>query len=414
MAIKLTSYEKEMLEGKHGYPVQMGMQIQVQMGQIYYAEKMIPVSSVHMVNASAIMSGEAVIKLVEKMVKHGGKFKIPTTLNPAALDYECWQEMGFSQEIYAAQIRLTNAYKALGAIPSHSCTPYLFGFSPKFGEHVAWGESSAVNYVNSVIGARTNREGGPAALAAALTGLVPAYGYHLDQNRKGNYLVHVGIELKKVADYGALGYYVGQIVGGGIPVFTGIPRDVPAYKLKMLAGALASSGSVALFHVEGVTPEALTMDDVFNRQKPVQVIEYGQKEKEDAVRCLNKNQKEEIKVIVIGCPHTDIVEIKEVADRLQGKKIKDGIEFWVETSLPIKELARRCGFTDTIQAAGARVVVDTCPVHCFEQEFTKRKGFTALATNSAKLAHYVPGMWSVPTYFGNLEQCIHAAMTGNF
>lgn len=414
MAIKLTSYEKEMLDGNYGYPIQMGMQIQVQMGEIYGAEKMISVSSVHMVNASAVMSGEAVVKLVEKMIAHGGKFKIPTTLNPAALDYECWQEMGFSQKLFNAQKRLTNAYKALGAIPIHSCTPYLFGFTPKFREHVAWGESSAVNYVNSVIGARTNREGGPAALAAALTGLVPAYGYHLDQNRKGNYLVQVEIELKEVADYGSLGYYVGQIVGGGIPVFTGIPRDVPAYKLKMLAGALASSGSVALFHVEGVTPEASTLDDAFNGQKPIQVIKYGQREQQVAIKHLNKNHNEEIKVIVIGCPHADIIEIKEVADRLQGKQIKDNIELWVETSLPIKELARRCGFINIIEAAGARIVVDTCPVHCFEQTFTKRKGFTALATNSAKLAHYVPGMWSVPTYFGNLEQCIQAALTGNF
>ncbi|MDD5015866.1 MAG: aconitase X catalytic domain-containing protein, partial [Atribacterota bacterium] len=400
MAIKLTPHEEEMLDGKYGYPIQMGMQIQVQMGEIYGAEKMIPVSSVHMVNASALMSGDAVVKLVEKMVAHGGKFKALTTLNPAALDYECWQEIGFSQEIYAAQTRLTNAYQALGAIPSHSCTPYLFGFSPKFGEHVAWGESSAVNYVNSVIGARTNREGGPSALAAALTGLVPSYGYHLDKNRKGNYLVQVEIELKEVADYGSLGYYIGKIVGGGIPVFTGIPRNVPSYNLKMLAGALASSGSVALFHAEGVTPEALTLEDAFNGQKPIRIIKYGQKEQEEAVRNLNKNKKEGIKIIVIGCPHADIMEIKEVADQLQGKRIKDGIEFWVQTSLPIKELAGRCGFTNIIKSAGARIIVDTCPVHCFEQSFTRRKGFTALATNSAKLAHYVPGMWTLPTYFG--------------
>jgi predicted aconitase len=179
----LTEQEQRMLDGKEGYPVQKAMQILVQLGEIYDAERMIPVSRVHMPGSSVVVAGEAGTKLVEKMAANGGYFKVTTTLNTGAVDFGQWKELGYPEETYKQQLRLTRAYEKLGGIACHTCTPYFIGQVPRLGEHIAWGESSAIAFINSVLGARTNREGGPSALAAALTGLVPEYGYHSCQGR---------------------------------------------------------------------------------------------------------------------------------------------------------------------------------------------------------------------------------------
>jgi predicted aconitase len=195
----LNEREKKMLNGEEGYPIQKAMQILVQLGDIYGAKKMIPVNKVHMPGASVVVAGEAGTKLTEKMVENGGSFQAFTTLNTGAVDLDNWKELGYSEETYNFQVRLTTAYRKLGAIPCHTCTPYLIGHMPRLGEHVAWGESSAIAFVNSVLGARTNREGGPSALAAAITGLVPEYGYHLQENRYGHILVNVETQLSGTA-----------------------------------------------------------------------------------------------------------------------------------------------------------------------------------------------------------------------
>lgn len=412
--MKLTLDQERMLAGDFGYPVQKAMQILVQLGEIYGAEKMIPVSSVHMPGSSVVVAGEAGTKLVEKMVQHGGHFKTFTTLNTGAVDFPCWQEIGFSEETFQLQTRLTKAYMSLGAVPCHTCTPYLIGNMPKKGEHVAWGESSAIAYVNSVLGARTNREGGPSALAAALTGLVPAYGFHLQENRYGQVYVKVETELNGVADYGTLGYWVGKLTESKVPVFTGIPKTVSMEELKMLSAALASSGSVALYHIVGVTPEAPDLESAFGPNRPLEELVFGKKELMETEAVLNKNKGQEVSVVVIGCPHASINEVAQIAKELSAKKLNANVELWVTTSLPVKSLAERCGYLQTIVNAGGRIVVDTCPILSPMAELARKKGYQALATNSAKLAHYAPGQWALPTYYGNLEQCLHAAITGIF
>ena len=181
--MNLTFEEQKMLDGAYGKSVQKSMEILTSLGDIYGAERMIPIKSVHMPGSSIVVAGEAATSFVEQMGENGTEFAAYTTLNTGAMDMDCPRELGFSEETIARQKRLTGAYGRMGGVPCHTCTPYLIGHCPKFGEHVAWGESSAIAFVNSVIGARTNREGGPAALAAAIAGRVPAYGYHLDENR---------------------------------------------------------------------------------------------------------------------------------------------------------------------------------------------------------------------------------------
>ncbi len=411
--MKLTNEEEQMLAGKCGYPVQKSMEILVQLGEIYDAEKMIKVSHVHMPGSSVVVAGEAGTKFVEKMASTGGKLCTLTTLNPGALNFDAWQEIGYSEKTYKLQRRLTDAYAAMGAIPCHTCTPYLIGNCPRRGEHVAWGESSAIAFANSVLGAYTNREGGPSALAAALTGRVPEYGYHLQENRYGHIQFAVNAELHSVDDFGALGYWAGKIVGSKVPVFTGI-KEIGADEIKALGAALASSGAVALFHVVGITPEAPTVEAALGGRKPEQELEFGAKELSDARQRLNKHQGQPVSLVCIGCPHTSISEIKQIAEGMAGKKLKNGVELWITTALPMRALAERCGYSKIIQEAGGRFVIDTCPILSPMAEVAQKKGYSALATKSAKLAHYAPGQWALPTYYGSLQSCLKAALSGIF
>ena len=411
--MQLTHEEEQMLAGKRGYPVQKSMEILVQLGQIYGAERMIKVANVHMPGSSVVVAGEAGTKFVESMAARGGKFCALTTLNTGAVNFDAWRETGYPEETFRMQERLTNAYHKLGAITCHTCTPYLIGTAPRRGEHVAWGESSAIAFANSVLGAYTNREGGPSALAAALTGRVPEYGYHLAENRLGHLKINVSARLNGIDDFGGLGYWVGKLAGSKVPVFTGIER-IDADEIKALGAALASSGAVALFHVVGITPEAPTCEAAFGGRKPEQVLEFSGEQLTEAKRTLNKHQGQEVSIVCIGCPHTSIAEIEAIARSLEGKRLHSGVELWILTALPMRALAERCGYTRTIEAAGGRFVIDTCPILSPMAEVAKKKGYSAMATNSAKLAHYAPGQWALPTYYGSLTACMNAAISGRF
>jgi predicted aconitase len=410
--MKLTQEEQRMLDGEYGKSVQKSMQILTQLGEIYGAEQMIPVNSVHMPGSSIVVAGEAATSFIEQMGENGTQFAAFTTLNTGAMDMDIPEELGFSEETIGQQHRLTDAYTRMGGVPCHTCTPYQIGHCPKLGEHVAWGESSAIAYVNSVLGARTNREGGPAALAAAIAGRVPAYGYHLDENRKGQFLIHVDIPLTDIADYGALGYWVGTRVESGVPVFTGIDQAVDSDRLKALGAALASSGAVALFHVVGVTPEAPTQEAALGGNVPKETWHFGEAEKNEAYAKLSKQQGQPVSLVAMGCPHCSIHEIITVAELLRGKKVKTA--FWLLCAQPVKHLAERSGHAEIIRKAGATLVCDTCPVLGAMAEPMEKIGMTAMATNSAKLAHYAPGQWSIPTYYGTTEACVNAALKGVF
>jgi predicted aconitase len=264
--MRLTKEEKEMLEGIHGYPVQKSMEILVGLGECFDAEKMIPVSSAHILSTLGGI-GEGGNLFIQEMANKGGKFTIFTDTNPLSIEPWLWKDFGISEEFAQEEISLNNTCSKMGAFLCNTCTPYLIGHNPQFRQHVAWNESSAIVFANSVLGARTNREGGPSALAAALTGRVPEYGYHLDRNRHGNFGVVVNATLNHLHDYGTLGYFIGKIAEDKVPVFFGIPHSVHWDELKHLGAAVATSGSVALFHVIGVTPEALTEEAAFGPRR---------------------------------------------------------------------------------------------------------------------------------------------------
>lgn len=401
-----------MLNGEKGYPVQKAMQILVALGESFGAEEMLKVTSTHMPGASIVATGEGGASFVEEMQAKGGNFQVYTTTNPTAIDSSQWGELGIDKEDVEIQIRLTLAYKKMGAITCSTCTPYLIGHIPRLREHIAWGESSAVAFANSILGAYTNREGGPSALAAALTGRVPAYGFHLKDNRYGKVLINVSIPIKGVNDYGTLGYFAGSIAKQDVPVFTGISTDVTLDELKALSAALASSGAVSLFHIVGVTPEAPTLKAAFREHKPEIELEFFSKEKQETEILLNKEKSTNIDWVVFGCPHASIREFRDIAKALNGKRVHKDIAFWICSSVPVKVMAEQMGYAQIIREAGGILVCDTCPVLTTTRAISKKLGYRTLTTNSAKLAHYSPGQFGLLTHYGSMDKVIEAAIKG--
>ena len=406
----LTKEEEKMANGEYGETIRKSMDILIALGDIYGAEKFVDIKSAQVSGVSYKTIGQAGLEYLEDLAStaeiiynengtisdKSGIATISATLNPAGTDLDNWEEFGFPPEFAKKQVDICNAYGALGISTTCTCTPYLIGNVPRFGDHVSWSESSAVAYVNSVIGARTNREGGPGALAAAIVGKTPLYGFHLDENRTANLLVEVECELER-ADFGALGYAVGQVVKDGVPYFRmqNKPYQVENGNLKALGAALASSGAVALYHVEDITPE-YKFADVANAEEKITIT------KDDIVETREKLSSAEgyADLVCLGCPHASLEEVKEVAEIVKGKKIKN--ELWVCTSINIKEAAKRLGYLDTIESAGGKICCDTCMVVAPIEQM----GYEVIGVNSAKAANYVPSMCGLKVIYNDVENLL--------
>ncbi|MBP0622397.1 aconitase X [Cupriavidus consociatus] len=408
----LTEEETQMLNGDKGPAVKKAMEILVALGESFGAARLVPVNNVHMAGSSVLVAEEAGTRFVEDIRKQGGTFITRVTTNPTAVDPTQWKDIGIPESDAVLQTRLTDAYAGMGANTCNTCIPYLTGNSPRFGEHMAWGESSAVVYANSVCGARTNREGGPSGLASALTGRTPEYGFHLKENRYGKFLIKVEVPLTDMTDYGTLGYFAGKIAGQDTPVFTGIPTTPTLEELKALSAALAASGAVSMFHAVGVTPEAPTLKEAFGGGQPEKVLVFGQPEKEQAEAALNKEPTDHVDWILVGCPNASVQEIREVAEALEGKKVHKDITLWVTTAGAMYAMAERMGYIKTIEDAGGVVVRETCPFLARSRVIAPTKGYKTLTTNSAKMAFYAPGQFGLPTHYGNLQRVMNAAVAG--
>jgi hypothetical protein len=316
--------------------------------------------------------------------------------------------LGISEEFARRQEAVIAAYTALGVQATCTCTPYLVGHVPEFGQHVAWAESSAVSYANSVLGARTNREGGPSALAAAITGRTARYGLHLDGNRRATTVVDVRCPVASEADLGALGYLVGQQVRNGVPYFQSDhgSLDIGRWPLKALGAAMAASGAVALYHVEGRTVEAVTgklAGSLIAPDARTMVVD----DLSPGYTALN-GPSEEVDLVSLGCPHASWPELKAIADYLDGRYVKAAL--WITTARATRLAAEAAGLVARIEAAGGQVVADTCLVVAPVANL----GFRTLATNSAKMAFYAPSHSGLSVRFGPMEQCLEAAVTGKW
>ncbi|MCL1811219.1 MAG: aconitase X catalytic domain-containing protein [Methanomassiliicoccaceae archaeon] len=373
----LSKEEEGTLAGEEGESRRKAMELVVALGKIYGAEDLIEITSAHLSGASYKTIGDGGLKYLEDMVKGKAEISVPSTLNPVGMDRERWKEMHISPAFAEKQLKIIELYKEMGVQATCSCTPYLGDNVPSLGDHVAWAESSALSFVNSYIGARTNREGGPGALAAAILGKTANYGLHIDENRRPTAVIDAEID-GSVFSYSMLGQAVGMAIGGGIPYFRNVNPTVD--DAKTMSAAMAAAGSVALYHVEGVTPEAGNFD-----VSGLETISIGKKELKDAYDKLNTA--EDVQLIALGCPHLSKKEMRDIASFLKGKKKKNkDVEIWFCTSSKIRE---ECAEEVRIMEEFGPVLADTCMVVAPIEGTFKRTG-----TNSAKAGNYLPTLCS--------------------
>ncbi len=388
-----------MLRGDYGSAVALAMKLLVTLGDVFEAKKMIKVGSAQVSGISYQNIGDPGLRFIEDLSKMKAKAKVYSSLNPAGMDLKKWKEMGINEVFAEKQLRIINAFNRMRIEPTCTCTPYLIGNRPGIGEHVAWAESSAVVFANSVLGARTNREGGPSALASALTGLTPFYGYHLDGERKPTHIIRVEADVGDELGFSILGYAVGRMLGQGVPFFEGLGTP-DQEELKALGAGLAASGSIAIYHIANITPESrlMTHNDVGSCEK-ITV------ENRDLSETLSRlSVEDDFNFVCIGCPHCSLSEIKRAADMLSGKKVRK--RFWIFTSKMIHKEAVKRGFSKAIEKAGAEIIDDTCMVVSPLNEL----GINGVVINSCKAAHYVPSTCRLKVNLRNFEDCINEAI----
>jgi predicted aconitase len=386
----LTKQEERILVGEEGVGRQRAMELLVALGKIYSAERLVPIASAHLSGVSYKTIGDGGLDFLVEM-SLDAKVSVKTTLNPAGMDLDRWQEMGVRREFAEKQRTIINAYGRLGVETNCTCTPYLTGNVPKPGQSVAWAESSALSFVNSVLGAKTNREGGPGALAAAIIGKTPLYGLHLDENRLPSIIVEADVN-DEITDYSLLGHAVGQKIGMAVPFFRGIHPDVDG--LKTMAAAMAAAGSVALFHIEGVTPGANRFD-----LNNIETLSIGKKEIERAKESLTTGNDPDL--IALGCPHLSETEVTKLASLLDGKKKRSNApEVWFCTSRTVKTW---CPKEVAVLERFGKVLCDTCMI------VAPIEGIhSCTATNSAKACTYLPGLCSQKVVCDSFDHLLEA------
>jgi len=382
----LDNDDEKVLAGEFGETRQKMMEILVALGRVYEAEKLVPIASAQVSGASYKTIGKWGLSWLQSL---HARVAVPTVLNPIGMPREGWQEFGISEEFARRQTEVVEAYRRLGIKIECTCTPYYLRIT-EYGEHLAWSESSAVAYANSVLGARTNREGGPSALAAAIIGKTPYYGLHIVENRRPQVVVEVECGTGPHAGHwGAIGHIAGKKVGNRIPIFSGIRpnRD----HLKALGAAMAATGAVALFHVEKITPETRVFSFDTGDLERVTVTE-------DEVEALFAET--EVEAVAVGCPHCSPDELRELAELLRGKKTTK--PFYIFAA---KGVARNNpDLVGVIERSGARVIPDTCMVVS-----PRMDEFKSILVDSGKALAYVPGMCGALARIGTRKECVEVA-----
>ena len=400
----LTVQEKEMLEGRFGEGVAEAMRIQVALGEAFNAERMVEVSRAHV--SFGVMESD--VWFVDMLLKGGASCRVPPTSNPV-YDEKYLRKIG-QRAVKKDSLLLQsahNAYKKIGINLTYNCTPYLEGNVPRFGEVTAYSESSATVYVNSVCGARTNRESANSALAAAITGRVPLYGLLLDKNRKGETLVSVEATLRDDFDYHLLGYAASKKIGFRMPVFTGIPSRPSPEELTSLGAQLNTGGAVSMFHMVGVTPEAPDLETAFGGRSPAEKVSVTDADLQKLHRSISRKDGK-IDFAMFGCPHYSLNQVRNVARLLEGKRIRKKVELWVLTSIHTRELARRMGYLGIIERAGGHIMADTCPdMPCWYRRYDGKVGIT----DSPKAAYYTVRR-GIDYIVKRMPECVEAALKG--
>ena len=416
MSVKLSRQDSEFLEGGRGEAAQMAMRIVVRMADVVEAPELMDISQAH-IDGCGLLS-DAGLEFAETLAAGGGKVSVPTTLNMGPLDLQNWEHFGVNEEFAAKAIRQGRAYTDMGCIPTWSCAPYQGYLTPRFGQQIAWGESNAICYANSVLGARTNRYGDFMDICAAITGRVPKCGLHLKENRKGRILFRlVDIEpeaMQTTAFYAALGHYLGSVAEDKIPVIEGLDETASSDQLKALCASAASAGEVAMFHAVGVTPEANTREEAFGGNEPERVIDVGLADLRKAWGDLSTaEERDKLDLVVLGCPHFSFDEFRNLAGLMRAQTEKERelapeVKFVIISCQSSYALAQRSEFLDVARNFGAEITLDTCVFH------TPMVGADTkvIMTNSGKCAYFAPAELAVKVAFGTMADCVASAVAG--
>ena len=400
-----------MLDGTAGRAAAWALAMQVEVGRFFGADRMVPVQSVHMMGDMEVM-GDAGLALLGRLAAEGARFCVPVTTNARCVDFAAAERLLQDPDMVQKERQLIAQLSAIGAIQTDTCINYQTVYQPHFREHLAWGDTGTVIWANSVLGARTNFESGPAAFAAGLTGRTPRYGFHEDRARRGTILVEVDAALNDLADWGALGAAVGRACNDywQVPVLSGIAQEPSPDQLKHLGASLASYGSLAMFHMVGVTPEARTLDDAFQGRAPEQRLRIDQAAL-DAVYDSYPADRPEIDLVVLTGPQLSLFELRMVAELLDGRRVHGATQLIVTTNRQNFEAARALGYLAAIEQAGGLVLVGVCFYLMAPGAMRERFGWRNVLTNSAKLANIISGYRYHPI-FRRTAICIGAAVAG--
>jgi predicted aconitase len=388
----------------------MAMSIILRMAEFQRADRLLDITQAHI--DSSIYMGAAGLEFAEKLADLGASVRVPTTLNVSALDEHNWRDWAVPEEFATASRRQMTAYEKMGCRPTWTCAPYQTEFAPKFGQQIAWGESNAIVFANSVIGARTERYPDLMDICAAITGRVPAIGLHLSEHRTGQVLMRlegIGRDLEESDEfYPVFGHLMGKVARDRIPVISGLETAPTEDQLKAMGAASSASGSVALFHIVGHTPEAPDMDAAFQGGQPLQTVSVTLDDLREARRELTTATGKALNMVVLGSPHFSFAEFKQLSPLVAGQRRSPDVQFLVTSSRTMVELARAAGHLAPLEAFGGRITVDTCilasPMLPPEMKL--------LMTNSAKYAYYAPGLLDTEITFGSLADCVQSAVTG--
>jgi len=388
----------------------MAMSILTRMAEIQGAPEMLDITQAHI--DSTIYMGEAGLEFAERLAGFGAKVAVPTSLNVSGLDECHWREWPVPEDWAEKAQRQMRAYQGMGCVPMWTCAPYQTSMAPKFGQQIAWGESNAIVFANSVIGARTERYPDLLDICAAITGRVPALGLHLTENRAGQLLIRLrDIQLRVQQDdtfYPVLGLLLVRIAGNRIPVVEGLEAKPAEDQLKALGAAAASSGAVALFHIIGVTPEAPTREAAFQGRAPAEGHVIDMNQIRQARRELTTASGGKVDMVVLGSPHFSLAEFQQLAPLVAGKHRHPDVQFLITTSRIMCARAQEAGVLAAVESFGARITVDTCIL----ATPMLPKSIRVLMTNSAKYAYYAPGLLATQMVFGSMADCVQSAVEG--
>ncbi|ATE78766.1 MULTISPECIES: aconitase X [Pseudomonas] len=405
--LELTEHDRALLDGQHGKAAQVAMQIVLRMAELQGARRLVDVTQAHI--DGCIYTGPASLRFAEQLVQWGANVRVPTTLNSISVDQRRWRELGIDPALGEPASALGDAYMAMGAQLSFTCAPYLLDSAPKAGEQIVWAESNAVVYANSVLGARTLKYPDYLDICIALTGRAPLIGCHLDAQRKARLQVEVPA-LGELDDafYPLLGYHIGTLAGSRIPLVRGLENRKPSLDdLKAFGAAFATTSAAPLFHIAGITPEAIDPAQVLEGDVALPVETIRLKDLLVSWRELNSARDSRVDVVSLGNPHFSLSEFAHLARLCLGRHKHPDVVLAITCGRAVLEQAREAGHIAVIEAFGATLVTDTC--WCMLGEPVIPPGATTLMTNSGKYAHYAPGLVGRKVHFASLAECVDTA-----